>query len=43
MGWGVPIPVTVRVRDFYKLQAEIVKASIASTQTAEESIVELGF
>jgi len=43
MGWGVPIPVTVRVRDFFKLQAEIQKTSIASTQTAEESIAELGF
>jgi len=43
MGWGVPIPITVRVRDFFKLQAEIQKTSIASTQTAEESIAELGF
>ena len=43
MGWVVPIPVTVKVRDFYKLQAEIQKASIASTQTADESIAELGF
>jgi hypothetical protein len=43
MGWGVPIPVTVRVRDFYQLQAEIKQARIASTQTAEESIAELGF
>ena len=43
MGWGVPIPVTVKVRDFFKLQAEIQKTSIANTQTAEESIAELGF
>ena len=43
MGWGVPIPVTVKVRDFFKLLAEIAKTSVASTQTAEESIAELGF
>jgi DNA helicase HerA-like ATPase len=43
MGWGVPIPVTVRVRDFFQLQAEIQQTRITSTQTAEESIAELGF
>ena len=43
MGWGVPIPVTVKVRDFYELQKELKEKSIKSTQTAEESIKELGF
>ena len=43
MGWGVPIPVTVKVRDFYKLKDEIQKNSFTKNQTAEESITELGF
>lgn len=43
MGWGVPIPVTVKVRDFFELQKELKGKSIKSTQTAEESIKELGF
>jgi len=42
MGWGVPIPVTVRVRDFFKLRQELAGQN-GSTQTAEESITELGF
>jgi hypothetical protein len=43
MGWGVPIPVTVKVRDFFELQKELKGKSIKSTQSAEESIKELGF
>ena len=43
MGWGVPIPVTVKVRDFFQLQKEIKGKSIKNTQSAEESIKELGF
>ena len=43
MGWGVPIPVTVRVRDFFELQKDLKQTSLRSTQTAEESIAELGF
>ena len=43
MGWGVPIPVTVKVRDFFELEKELKGKSIKSTQTAEESIKELGF
>jgi len=42
MGWGVPIPVTVRVRDFYQLRRELASQNV-STQSAEESIQELGF
>jgi uncharacterized protein len=43
MGWGVPIPVTVKVRDFFELQKEIQMNSATNNQTAEESIAELGF
>jgi hypothetical protein len=43
MGWGVPIPVTVKVRDFFQLQKELKGKSIRNTQSAEESIKELGF
>jgi len=43
MGWGVPIPVTVKVRDFFELQKELKGKSIKNAQSAEDSIKELGF
>ena len=43
MGWGVPIPVTVQVRDFFVLKNELQSLNTAAAQSAEESIKELGF
>ncbi|MFO7943478.1 MAG: hypothetical protein R6U51_04165 [Anaerolineales bacterium] len=43
MGWGVPIPVTVKVRDFYQLERDFKQKSVSGSQSAEESIRELGF
>ena len=43
MGWGVPIPVTVKVRDFFQLEKELKGKSVSSKQSADESIKELGF
>ena len=43
MGWGVPIPVTVKVRDFFELKKELSGKNPTSKQSAEDSIKELGF
>jgi hypothetical protein len=43
MGWGVPIPVTVKVRDFFQLEKELKGKSVSTKQSADESIRELGF
>ena len=43
MGWGVPIPVTVKVRDFFQLEKELKGKSVSTKQSADESIKELGF
>jgi DNA helicase HerA-like ATPase len=43
MGWGVPIPVTVKVRDYFQLEKELKGKSVSTKQSADESIKELGF
>jgi len=43
MGWGVPIPVTVKVRDFFDLEKELKGKNVGAKQSADESIKELGF
>jgi len=40
---GVPVPVTVNMRDFFGMKNELQGLNMASKQSAEESIKELGF